>query len=260
MPAIYEPRGRAGEYSLLGLELYKGCDHRCSYCYVPGASRMTRESWEKQEPSVRPRVLEDLYHQVHLFQGDARRVLLCFLSDPYQSLGVQTGVTRDALEILHENEIPFQVLTKGGMMACTDFDLYGPRDAYAVTLTSAWEKDSYIWEPKAATPQSRIDSLTEAKSCGIETWVSLEPVIRPELTLDVICQTHDVVDLFKIGKINHNRAAEERIDWQRFAYQAVNLCEKFGVPCYVKKDLAAYCDFPLRNTDSRWAGWKEGAR
>lgn len=32
---IYEPSGKAREYSPLALNLYKGCDHGCNYCYVP---------------------------------------------------------------------------------------------------------------------------------------------------------------------------------------------------------------------------------
>ena len=34
MKIIYTPQGRAREYSPLALNIYNGCDHRCSYCYI----------------------------------------------------------------------------------------------------------------------------------------------------------------------------------------------------------------------------------
>ena len=40
LQAIYEPKGRAGEYSRLALNVYRTCVHGCRYCYVPGATRM----------------------------------------------------------------------------------------------------------------------------------------------------------------------------------------------------------------------------
>jgi DNA repair photolyase len=256
MQVIYEPSGRALEYGLLALNLYVGCAHQCTYCYVPGALRMTRAQWAALEPHPRASILRELRKQAPQFRGTDRRVLLCFSTDPYQPIAQTTGVTRAALEILHDNEIPFQVLTKGGLLAAPDFGLYGPDDAFAVTLTSVDANIAWAAEPHAASPVNRIAALEQAKRLGIETWVSLEPVLDPQQSLEVIRQTHDVVDLYKIGKLNHDHPAESRIDWLRFAYQAVNLCEKFDTPYYLKKDLADYCDFAYRNTDNRRAGWR----
>jgi DNA repair photolyase len=216
---------------------------------------MTRAQWETMKPAVRPLVLEHLSSEAPRYQGTDERVLLCFLSDPYQPLEAETRTTRGALRILAAHQVPFQVLTKGGTLACADFGLYTPRDAFAVTLTgvdAAWS----ALEPGAASNGDRIEALFEAKRCGIETWVSLEPVVDPAASLEVIRATHEVVDLYKIGKINHDPETAARIDWPRFAFEAANLCEKYGVYYYLKKDLAAYCDFAFRNTDNRRAGWR----
>lgn len=32
---IYAPKGQAGEYSPLATNPYRGCGHKCAYCYVP---------------------------------------------------------------------------------------------------------------------------------------------------------------------------------------------------------------------------------
>jgi DNA repair photolyase len=35
MTIIYEPTGKAREYSPLAANLYSGCDHNCDFCFVP---------------------------------------------------------------------------------------------------------------------------------------------------------------------------------------------------------------------------------
>lgn len=39
---IYAPAGQAGEYSALAANPYRGCGHKCAYCYVPSVLRMSR--------------------------------------------------------------------------------------------------------------------------------------------------------------------------------------------------------------------------
>ncbi|MFZ5453843.1 MAG: hypothetical protein ACOZF2_18480 [Thermodesulfobacteriota bacterium] len=39
MAIIYEPRGKAREYSPLAANLYRGYAHACVYCFAPQAAR-----------------------------------------------------------------------------------------------------------------------------------------------------------------------------------------------------------------------------
>jgi DNA repair photolyase len=88
--------------------------------------------------------------------------------------------TRSVLKTFRAYDHPFLILTKGGMLAAKDFDLYGPNDAFGVTLTFDNDADSRHWEPGAALPADHIASLKEAHRRNIRTWVSMEPVIYPE--------------------------------------------------------------------------------
>ena len=66
---IYEPKGRAHEYSHLALNLYEGCLHFCSYCFVPNIPpHKTREEFHK---NVRPRdnILDRLEAQCKKMRG-----------------------------------------------------------------------------------------------------------------------------------------------------------------------------------------------
>ena len=259
MSVIYEPRGRAREYAHLALNLYAsvgpdgkeypaGCVHGCTYCYVPDFMHIPREIFHGD---VRPRrdILNRLRKDAPKFAGTDKRVLLCFACDPYQPLPPERDVTRAAIEILREFDIPFQILTKGGLRAARDFDLYGPNDAFATTLTFFGDMTSLKGEPGAALSSGRIAAIKMARRMGIQTWASLEPVVTPMASWQLIRRTADCVDLFKIGKLNHRKS---ETDWRAFGIRAIELCEKYGVPYTIKADLAKYLDgIEFHNTDTR---------
>jgi len=244
MTLIYEPAGRAREYAPLALNLYAGCTHGCTYCYAPAACRKHRDAFHA---SAAPRVdvIAKLERELERNGHGADRppVLLCFTSDPYQPVAAQAGVTRAAIQTLHARGYPVHILTKAGTAAAADFDILGELagDAFASSLTFISDRDSAKWEPHAAPPRDRRAAIVEAHARGITTWASLEPVIDPEQTLDIIALTHDVVDLFKVGTLNHHPHADT-IDWPAFARQVVDLLESLGCAYYLKEDLRRSLD------------------
>ena len=55
----------------------------------------------------------------------------------------------------------------------------------------------------------------------------------------------------KIGKWNYDRRARD-LDWRDFGWRAITLCEHYGVPYYVKEDLAKYLSgIAYTSTDTR---------
>lgn len=111
MPVIYRPKGRAAEFSHLAINHYKGCGHGCKYCYGPDVTHNKKYFIEQ---SVRNDIVEKVRKEAPKFAGTDKRVLLSFISDPYQPLDETTQTTREIIKILREFDIPFQVLTKGG--------------------------------------------------------------------------------------------------------------------------------------------------
>ena len=89
---------------------------------------------------------------------------------------------------------------------------------------------------------------------GIETWISLEPVLDLEESLRIIKETHDYVDHYKIGTLNHVRSSITPAQWGSFGRRAINLCTAYNRSYYIKHDLAKHLgDFPFANTDTRRA-------
>lgn len=237
MQAIYRPKGRALEYGDLACNLYRGCEHACDYCFGPGALRMQREDF--YQPRPRPGILEALDRdaaKIVRTEGVRGPVFLCFSCDPYQPIEEEHELTRQAIEILHSHGIGVRILTKAGRLPMRDLDLLGDTDEIGVTLTTLNEDIAARWEPGADEPTARTALLAMAHHWKIRTWVSLEPVIDPSESLQVIRDLHKVVDIFKIGKWNHDARAK-LIDWPKFRRDAVELCDALGKSYYIKLDL-----------------------
>ncbi len=244
---IYEPKGRAGEYAPLAVNLYRGCGHGCIYCYAPEATFIDRQEFIKATP--RQDIIKKLQRDVPKAAADGAKgnVLLCFTTDPYQPIDEIHQLTRQAIQILHSNGFNVTILTKGGWRAERDFDLYQPGDEFATTLTFTESLKSCDWEPLAAYPWERILTLKRAHTLGIRTWVSLEPVIDPHVTIQIIEETHTFVDLFKVGKLNYADKLPETfksqvkdINWHKFVEDAITTLEHYDCKYYIKKDLRRF--------------------
>ena len=99
MKAIYEPRGKAREYSPLACNLYKGCSHGCVYCYAPSATYTDKEKFHS-EVCPRNGILNAVEKDAASLEGDKRDILLCFTTDPYQPIEEKMKVTRQASRLL----------------------------------------------------------------------------------------------------------------------------------------------------------------
>ena len=241
MNVIYNPKGRAGEYSKWALNVYNGCTNGCVYCYVPDIQNKSYTQF-KMTGIPRKYLLNNLELDLknHGSKIDSP-VLLCFTCDAYQAIEETELLTRKCLEKFIEYKVPVQILTKGTHLAVRDFDLLSQdeRNKFATTLTHTDNTVLERVEPGASTYESRVAALTKAKEMGIFTWVSLEPVIAAEETLKIIELTHSVVDHFKVGKLNHDPYANQ-IDWASFKARAVELLKKHEKDYYIKKDLDVF--------------------
>jgi len=160
---------------------------------------------------------------------------LCFTCDPYPAnLAPDDDITRKALMMLHEYRMEnVQILTKGGMRAVRDFDLFERNPGWKFGSTVVAVNDEYYylwdnhglnqdgWEPGTDSMfQDREAAIQFAHSYGIYTWVSLEPVVNVREALTVIDRLRPWVNFWKIGKLNHGKEIspemeeiEKSTDW-----------------------------------------------
>jgi DNA repair photolyase len=193
---IYVPRGTT-EFARLACNPKIGCVHYCKYCFGPASFRVSREDWTTPRvkadfllnllASIKDREKQNLpRHQILLeYGGD------CY-GDPNDTL---TGRT---IRILHDSGYGTCVLTKAPQNAIKDIKLFDPRiDCLGVSIATFDEKEISDWEPSAPHPSTRLAALKVFHDAGIYTWISMEPIISPATSLDVVRLTHACVAITK---------------------------------------------------------------
>ena len=241
MIKIYEPRGKAREYSPFAMNYFKGCDHGCSYCYVPRMMKVFNSQYCHDDVSVNMKGLWKEAERFSKSKNCGEQVLLSFTGDPY--CGLESGETRDVLCAFHEHDIHCSVLTKNPGKAIKDIDIMSDMAYFKMgtTLTLLDPDLSKMWEPGAPIGEERIKALKVFADNGIKTWASFEPVICPDDSLRMLSIVADFIDHVKIGKIN-NHPQERSIDWAKFLKNAVEICRDNGLRFYIKDDLAKYAN------------------
>ena len=163
---------------------YRGCEHGCIYCYARPA-----HAYMGLSPGVD-------FETKLFFKPDAARLLERELSnpryackpvhiggntDPYQPVEARTRVTRGVLEVLERFNHPLSIITKSALIV-RDADILGRmgRAGLArafVSVTTLDRRLARAMEPRAATPERRLDAVRALKAAGASVGVLFAPAI-----------------------------------------------------------------------------------
>ena len=223
MKPIYEPKGKAKEYGDYAINIYTGCPHECFYCFAPSVLRKAKYDFHRCV-EVRKNIVEEVKKQIEREHITGKLIHLCFTCDPYPC-GFNNTPTREIIKAIKGSGNNVQILTKGD--GSRDFDLLDENDWYGITLDGT--------ECKAPI-RERLDSLAEAHSRGIKTWVSFEPVTNERQCFINLHCVSAIVDKVKIGKLNYYPS---NIDWKSFGEKAEALCKSLKIDYYIKDSLRA---------------------
>lgn len=241
MSIIYQPAGKAREYSPKACNIYLTCTHNCKYCYAPRAMQRNPENYFVTNPQPRIGIIEHLKKEL----GKTRiteQVLLSFIGDCYCETADNSETVRQALELFLAHKTPVAILTKGGARCLKHLDLFkqfGEHIQIGATLTFNDEAKSLEWESGAATPNDRLATLKTLHENGIRTFASFEPVIEPNESLELMRRTiaDNSVDVYKVGKLNNYLGIDKTIDWTDFLKKTVELLRGANKAFYIKYDL-----------------------
>lgn len=163
---------------------YRGCEHGCIYCYArpahpylglsPGLDFETRIFAKTDAAETLRRELSSPRYRcapIHI-GGD---------TDPYQPIERRLGLTRQIIEVLGAFRHPFSIITKSALIQ-RDLDLLGPlarQDLVkaAVSVTTLDRRLARSMEPRAATPERRIETIRRLSEAGVPVTVMFAPVI-----------------------------------------------------------------------------------
>ncbi|HEX3862071.1 MAG TPA: PA0069 family radical SAM protein [Stellaceae bacterium] len=163
---------------------YRGCEHGCIYCYArpshaylglsPGLDFETRIFHKPQAAAL-------LNAELRKKGYNCRPIALGSNTDPYQPAERRLGITRAILETLRDFRHPVTIVTKSALVQ-RDIDILADmaRQRLAVVAVSVTTLDRDLarrMEPRAATPERRIETIAALAAAGIPTSVLAAPMI-----------------------------------------------------------------------------------
>ncbi len=184
---------------------YNGCRHGCKYCYGMCQTHKDYATWLQATP--RKELIERLRADIRILKREdelckVRDIFLGSITDCYQPLEAEYNQTRQVIETLIANELPFSILTKSNLVL-RDIDLFKGYKWCRVgtTITSFDETLRKDLEPFTADYNTRIKVLTTLKESGISTYLSGEPIMPIEVSnpVEIISKLKDIVDLYDFG-------------------------------------------------------------
>ena len=142
--------------------LSPGLDFESQLFFKPEAARLLER--ELAKPSYAPGV-------IHIGGN----------TDPYQPQERRLRVTRQILEVMAAFHHPLSIITKSALIA-RDIDILGPMGQAglaraAVSITTLDRALARVMEPRAATPERRLDAVRRLSAAGVPTVVMFAPVI-----------------------------------------------------------------------------------
>jgi DNA repair photolyase len=200
---VLRPSGTGFEWCI---NQYHGCSHGCKYCYGMTIRKKTYDDWIK--PTPRKDVIANLQRDIQWLSRNnlletIKDIFVGSVTDSYQPIELEYRLTRQVIELLMENQLPFTILTKGDAIL-RDIDLLKgyPLCRAGVTLISLDENVRKDLEPGASSYINRIKVLEALKGSGIPTYVSCEPLIPIKECdpIEAMMELRNIVDLFEFGK------------------------------------------------------------
>jgi len=185
------------------LNPYRGCEHRCIYCYSPYVLHMPLEEWN-EVVYVKRNLPTVLNKELKKRKGI---ITIGTVTDAYQPAEEVYEITRKSLEVLKKHRRRISILTKSSLIL-RDMDILKNMDAeIGVTITTMREEWRKKIEPNASPIPERFQVLEEFKDRAI-TYAFIGPIF-PKILLD------DIQDLL----LNLSKVGVSYVIFDRFRYK-----------------------------------------
>jgi DNA repair photolyase len=163
---------------------YRGCEHGCVYCYArpthaylglsPGLDFETKLFAKEGAADLLKRELAAKNYRPQTIAMGAN-------TDPYQPIERQYRITRSVLEVLAEFDHPVGIVTKSNLVL-RDVDILGAmaKKGLAKVFVSVTTVDRDLarrMEPRAPTPERRLEAIAGLAAAGVPVGVMTAPIL-----------------------------------------------------------------------------------
>lgn len=169
------------------LNIYRGCLHKCYYCYAVYSHKYINSRDFFNEIFVKKNIAEVLEKELSSKSWKRETINLGSVADSYQKAEEDYKIMPDILKLLIKYKTPMCISTKSDLIL-RDFELIDKLSnivpvRIASTITTACEKLSSLIEPNVISPLKRFETLKEFNKTKAIVGVHTIPVM-PFITED----------------------------------------------------------------------------
>ena len=163
---------------------YRGCEHGCIYCFArPTHAYMGLSPGLDFETKlfVKDGAAQLLQRELSAPGYQPRTIAIGTNTDPYQPIERTYRTMRSILEVLSAANHPVGIVTKSALVQ-RDIDILGPMAErglakVALSVTTLDPALARKMEPRAASPEKRLETIERLAEAGIPIGVMVAPVI-----------------------------------------------------------------------------------
>jgi DNA repair photolyase len=189
---------------------YRGCEHGCIYCFArPTHAFLGMSSGLDFETKLFAKTNAPEALERELAEPNYRPATLAIGSntDPYQPIERRYRLMRRILEVLSAANHPVGIVTKSALVL-RDLDILQSMAErglvkVALSVTTLDRRLARAMEPRASTPEKRLEAVKRLSAAGVPTSVMVAPVI-PGLTdaeMERILERASVADAWEAGYV-----------------------------------------------------------
>ena len=179
---------------------YRGCEHGCIYCFArPTHAYMGLSAGLDFEAKLfaKPDAAKLLERELAKPGYKPRVIAIGTNTDPYQPIEKEWRIMRQILDVLNKANHPVAIVTKSALVM-RDIDILKEMAAknlvrVGLSVTTLDRKLARTMEPRAATPQRRLEAIRALSEAGIQTAIMVAPII-PALN------DHEIERILDAGK------------------------------------------------------------
>ena len=163
---------------------YRGCEHGCVYCFArPSHAYMGLSPGLDFETKlfVKEGAAAALERELGAASYQCKTIAIGTNTDPYQPIEKRYRIMRQVLEVLARHNHPVGIVTKSALVT-RDIDILGAMAAkglakVALSVTTLDRRLARAMEPRAASPERRLEAMAQLAAAGIPVSVMVAPVI-----------------------------------------------------------------------------------
>jgi DNA repair photolyase len=166
------------------INVYRGCEHGCSYCFARPTHAYLGHSagldFERQI-YVKVNAVELLRRELADKRYKPKPIAMGTNTDPYQPAEREHKLTRGILEVMLETKHPTTIVTKSALVV-RDLDILSELAKLGLvhvglSVTSMDHILSRKMEPRASTPEKRLEAIRLLSAAGVPTGIMAAPMI-----------------------------------------------------------------------------------